>query len=92
MEKDSPPGIGHAAAYHSSRSTNPSSTDFSSADGNVSAISYYPGLEVVPDDAVADRNLEAPPAYHQLTIGDGDISAEVMRMYVNLSVQHVLMF
>lgn len=31
------------------------------------------------DDSSTNFGGEAPPAYHQLTIADGEISAEVMR-------------
>lgn len=81
------PPVGHAAAYYHSASPNQSNIEYSLADDNPSVVPYYDGIEVVPDDSSASFDHEAPPAYHQLTIADGGISAEVMRTQFTLSLE-----
>lgn len=77
MEKhDPPPTPNHAAAYFASQHTNPSNVHGASADDNASTAPQYDGIEGVRHVEGAE-NDEVPPAYHQLTIGNGDVSAEV---------------
>jgi hypothetical protein len=81
MEKDNPPSSpGHASLYHASNPDNPSDVEYPPISNRSSAIEHSVGIELAPDNADAGPDDEAPPAYHQVSIEGGNISAEVMRM------------
>ena len=81
MEKENPPpSPGYASLYQASNSTNPSDIEYPPTSDHTPVIDHSFGIERAPDNADTGLDGEAPPAYHQVSIEGGNISAEVMRM------------
>ena len=73
------PVVSQPLAYQSTGNSNSPSIEYSTADDNASTIPHYSRLEIESHDADTILEDDVPPAYHQLVVGDGDVSAEVMR-------------
>jgi hypothetical protein len=79
MEKGSPSSPSHAQVYRASNPPNPSDNEYPPPCDATSTIDHAYGIENAPDNEEPSSESEAPPAYHQLAIEGGNISAEVMR-------------
>ncbi|RDL41346.1 Uncharacterized protein BP5553_01325 [Venustampulla echinocandica] len=81
MEKGKPSFPNNAFLYHSSNPTNPSNTSHPSDVDDASITGHSFGAEnaIYDADAAPGSNEEAPPAYLELEIEGGNVSAEVMR-------------
>jgi hypothetical protein len=80
MGKENPPSSpGYASLYHASNPVNPFGVEYASTTDQASVIDHPFGIEHAPDNADASPDGEMPPAYHQVSIEGGNISAEVMR-------------
>jgi hypothetical protein len=85
-EAASSPSVGHATAHYHSTFPYQSNIEYS-LDDNASVIPHYDGIEAVPTDSSTNFEDDLPPAYHQLTIANGGISAEVMRTQFTLTLE-----
>lgn len=77
QKQNPPPASDHP--YFAPQQINSSSIDDGTADEDASIFPNYEGIEAVT--AIERTEDEVPPAYHLLTIGNGDVSAEVMSRF-----------
>jgi hypothetical protein len=90
MEKDiPPPSPGYASVYQASNHANPSDIEYTSTIDHASVIDHSFGIEHAPDNVNTGLDGDAPPAYHQVSVEGGNISAEVMRTTHHLATSKV---